>query len=160
MTHPTPTAATSASPPPRGKGVGVGGRPLAILAAALLLTTPALAQVIPTGTPAADILLSKAITEQRLFLTCTALDPQTHDFIAGLWAKDVAAAATLLTEHNVPPEAIAAFTAAALPENLLPDPDTPFQDIRKFCATDPDWIRRLNRTEMIRLATDLPKVLP
>jgi hypothetical protein len=155
MTHPTPTTAKSASPPPRGEGLGVGG--LSLILAALFLTTPATAQIIPTGTPAADILLSQAITEQRFFLTCTILDTQTHGFLSDLWQAEVIAVTDLLTENNVRPEAIAAFITAAQPDSLLPAPDTPLKDVRQFCAADADWIRKVNRMEMINLSRQLPQ---
>jgi hypothetical protein len=135
MTHPTPTATTSASPPPRGEGMGVGGLALALT----LLATPAFAQIIPTGTPAADILLSKAITEHRVFLTCSALDPALHDLIVRNWREDITAATAILTANNVPPESIAAFTTAADPKALLPAADIPFAEVKELCATHADW---------------------
>jgi hypothetical protein len=126
----------------------------------LILTTPTLAQVIPTGTPAADILLSQAIADQRLFLTCSALEPDTHTFLLEAWQRDIAKATDLLTAAKVAPEAITAFTTAAAPESLLPAPDTSFEDLQKFCATDPKWLTRAMRLDTVRLAEDLPKVLP
>ena len=158
MTHLPPTAAPEAPPLPlRGEGPGVGG---CLLALTLALTSQAQAQIIPTGTPAADILLSQAIADQRLFLTCSALEPDTHTFLLEAWQRDVAKATDLLTAANVPPEAITAFTTAAAPENLLPAPDTPFEDLQKFCATDPKWLTRAMKMDTVRLAADLPKVLP
>jgi hypothetical protein len=127
--------------------------------ATLILTTPAAAQIIPTGTPAADILLSQAIAEHRTFLTCSALDPALHQEIATAWQQDTAAAATALAANEVPPAAIAAFTAAAAPENLLPAPDTPFDNVRQLCAGQPDWLDRYRLTP-IRLATALPQAFP
>lgn len=187
MPHPTPTAATSASPPPRGKGLGVEGRPakprpgpepgplpaprptrevpgqardgVALTLLTLLLTTPATAQIIPTGSPAADILLSQAIAEHRTFLTCSALDPALHVAIRTAWQQDTAAAAATLAANQVPPEAITAFSAAAAPENLLPAPDTPFDSVRQLCGDNPDWLARYQQTP-IRLATALPKAFP
>ncbi len=125
-----------------------------------LLATPTLGQVIPTGTPAADILLSQAIADQRLFLTCSSLEPDTHTFLLQAWERDVAKAVDILTAAKVAPEAITAFTTAAALENLLPAPDTPFEDLQKFCATDPKWLTRAMQLDTVRLAEDLPKVLP
>ncbi len=130
------------------------------LALTLALTSQAQAQIIPTGTPAADILLSQAIADQRLFLTCSALEPDTHTFLLQAWERDVAKAVDILTAAKVAPEAITAFTTAAAPENLLPAPDTPFEDLQKFCATDPKWLTRAMKMDTVRLAADLPKVLP
>jgi hypothetical protein len=139
----------------------VGGtqRPIrsGLALALTLLTTPALAQIIPTGSPAADILLSQAITEHRTFLTCSALDPATHALITTNWHRDVAAAAVILTANNVPPEAIAAFTEAAKPENLLPAPDTAFADVRQFCDAHPDWQTLRAQFNFILLELKLPK---
>ena len=152
--EPGPRFPTSASPTQKVPGQARDGVAFAL---ALLLATPAAAQIIPTGTPAADILLSQAITEQRLFHTCSALDPQTHGFLTEAWTEDAAAAAAILADNNVPSEVIAAFTAAAATEALLPAPDIPFESVRQLCGADPDWIGRVNRLDFIRLATDLPK---
>ena len=151
MTHP---AATLKAPPLplRGEGMGVGGLALALT----LLTTPATAQVIPTGTPAADILLSQAITEHRVFLTCSALDPATHAQILTNWQRDVTAAAEILKTNTVPPEAITAFTTAANPTALIPAPDTPWADVRQLCDSNPDWQQRYFQFNLIVLELKLP----
>jgi hypothetical protein len=148
MTHPTHTAATS-SPLRR---VRIHGAPIL----ALLLAAPAAAQVIPTGTPAADILLSQAITEHRVFLTCSALDPATHAQITENWQRDITSAAAILTANKVPPEAITAFTAAADPATLMPADDTPWADIKALCDTHPDWQRTYFQFNLTVLDLKLP----
>lgn len=158
MLRPTPTAATSATPPPRGAGPGV--RPLAILAAVTLLVPPAAAQIIPTGSPTADILLTTALTEQRVFLTCTALDAADHETALAFWQDDVDAALALLTERNVPAQAIQAFRTAARPEALMPAPDIPFAEVQEFCAAQDDWPRRWQRRDFTQLARALPDAMP
>jgi hypothetical protein len=130
----------------------------ALLTAAL--AGPATAQVIPTGSPAADILLSQAIAEHRLFLACSVLDPVAHAAIAKAWQADVAAATRLLADHKAGAEAIAAFAAAASTDLLLPAPDTPFADVRTFCDQHPDWASRYAAGDVIRLADSLPQALP
>jgi hypothetical protein len=155
MTHPTPTTAPKAPPLPlRGEGMGVGGLALAL---AIALTSPAGAQVASTGTPAADILLGRAIAEHRTFLTCSALDPATHARITANWQRDVTAAAAILSANQVPPEAVAAFTAAADPANLLPAPDTSFEDLRQFCTATPDWQERYAQLNLTILDLKLPQ---
>lgn len=159
------TDAPMTSPPPRGgrgtaSTMGVRGRPLAILAALTLLPTPTTAQIIPTGTPAADILLSQAITEHRTFLTCSALDPLTHAQILTNWQRDVTAAAAILKAHNVPPEAITAFTKAADPKALMPPDDTPWAEVRSLCATQPDWQQTYSEFNLILLDLKLPGAFP
>ncbi len=166
MTNHAPTAATSASPPPRGEGPGVGGRPLPTrhlrrvrYSAPFLiatLTSPATAQVIPTGTPAADILLSQAIAEHRVFLTCSALDPLTHQQILTNWQKDIAAATAILTAHTVPQDAITAFTRAADPAALMPAEDTPWAEVKGLCDTHPDWQKTYYEFNLTILELKLP----
>lgn len=126
----------------------------------LLLTSPLSAQIIPTGTPAADILLSQAITEHRTFLTCSALDPLTHAQILTNWQKDTAAAVTILKARNTPPEAITAFTTAADPQALMPADDTPWAEVRSLCATHPDWQQTYSELNFILLDLKLPMAFP
>ncbi len=158
MHRPAATAATSASPPPRG--AGAGGRPLALLAAVTLLATPAAAQIIPTGSPTADILLTTALSEQRVFLTCTALDAADHETALAFWQDDVGAALALLAERNVPAQAIQAFRTAARPEALMPAPDTPFAEVQEYCAAQDGWSRRWHRRDFTELARALPEAMP
>jgi hypothetical protein len=160
MTHPTPTAAKSASPPPRGEGLGVGGRLRQTCGGLLLaftLSTPTHAQIIPTGSPAADILLTQALGEHRVFLTCSSLDGLSHPLILQNWQREVSSAVATLTANNTPPEAIAAFTAAARPENLLPAEDTLFSEVKQFCDAYPDWQTDYARLTYTILDLKLPK---
>lgn len=161
MTHPTPTATTSASPPPRGEGLGVGGhlrQTCGGLLLAFTLTTPAHAQIIPTGSPAADILLTQALAEHRVFLTCSSLDGLSHPLILQNWQREVSSAVATLTANNTPPEAIAAFTAAAKPENLLPAEDTPYFEVKQFCDANPDWQTLYAQLNWTILDLQLPRV--
>lgn len=134
-------------------------RPL-LLTALLALPFPATAQIIPTGTPAADILLSQAIAEHRIFLTCSALDPLTHQQILTNWQRDVTAAAAILKAHNTPPEAITAFTTAADPKALMPPEDTPWAEVRSLCDTQPDWQKTYSEFNLILLDLKLPGAFP
>ena len=129
-------------------------------AALLLLATPSSAQIIPTGTPAADIALSQALADQRVFLTCTALDPDNHRIAVEFWQQDTAAAVAILTENSVPPEAIAAFTAAADPETVALPPDTPFAEVTDYCQAQPHWFMRWSRRDFTELARVLPEAFP
>jgi hypothetical protein len=129
------------------------------LLVALLLSTPSAAQVIPTGTPAADILLSQAIAEHRIYLTCSALDPVTHARVLQNWQRDVTEAAAILAANVIPPEAISAFQTAANPETLLPAADTPFDAVKALCDNNPDWQARYDQLNLTILALKLPQAL-
>ncbi len=157
MTHPTPTAATSASSPPRGEGLGVGGLALALTIA---IPLPTQAQIIPTGTPAADITLTQGIADWRIFVTCSALDYQTNWSVVDELYHDITAASAILKANNVPQQAIAAFAAAADPEALSPTPDTPFADVQELCLAHPDWSDRWLDRKFTFLERDLPKAFP
>ena len=128
--------------------------------ATLLLTTPAAAQIIPTGTPAADILLATAITEHRTFLTCSALDPVFHAKVLATWQQDTAAAIAILTASNVGQDAINAFAEAADPKTLLPAPDTPWSAVKGLCDTQPDWRQRYSLVGISILELHLPQAFP
>jgi hypothetical protein len=132
-------------------------RRAAALALALVLSGPAAAQVIPTGTPAADITLSAAIADWRIFVTCSALDPATHALVVDALARDTDAAMAILTTNQVPLEAITAFKTAASPVALTPAPDTPFEEVQKFCATQADWPERWRDGRFKALARTLPQ---
>lgn len=131
----------------------------ALCLTALLLATPLGAQVIPTGSPAADILLSQAIAEHRVFLTCSALDPATHAQILANWQKDTAAATEILTARNVLPAAIVAFTQAADPAALMPAEDTPWAEVKGLCDTHPDWQTDYYQFNLTVLELKLPEAL-
>jgi hypothetical protein len=126
--------------------------------AALLLTSPAHAQIIPTGSPAADILLTQALGEHRVFLTCSSLDGLSHPLILQNWQREVASAVATLSANNTPAEAIAAFTEAAKPENLLPAEDTPYSEVKQFCDAYPDWQTDYARLTFTILELKLPRV--
>lgn len=133
-------------------------RTVAGVALAALLAAPAAGQIIPTGTPAADILLTQAIAEHRVFLTCSALQADLHQEILANWQRDVTDAAAVLAGNAIPAPAIAAFQTAADPANLLPLPDTPYADVKQLCDANPDWQSRYAGLSFTRLPVRLPEV--
>ena len=160
----TPTPAPSASPAPRGawlwdrvRSVCLPGAPLLTLA---LLATPATAQIIPTGTPAADIVLTKGIADWRVFVTCSALDYQTNWNVVDELYHDITAASAILKANDVPEEVITAFAAAADPEALSPPPDTPFSNVLDLCLANKHWPDRWLDRDFTFLERDLPKAFP
>lgn len=120
-----------------------------------LLAAPAAAQVAPTSSAAADILLSQAIAEHRVFLTCSALDTPTHARILADWQADIASAQAILSASATLPEAITAFAKAADPAALMPAPDAPWEDVQALCATHPDWRETYDRRDFVILGSRL-----
>ncbi|HQY44807.1 MAG TPA: hypothetical protein PK450_11590 [Paracoccaceae bacterium] len=130
------------------------------LIAALLLPRTAEAQIMPTGTPAADIVLTQGIADWRVFVTCSSLDYQTNWNVVDELYHDITAASAILKANNVPEEAIAAFAAAADPEALSPAPDTPFAEVQKLCLANADWPERWLDRAFTFLERDLPRAFP
>jgi hypothetical protein len=128
-----------------------------LVALATLVATHAAAQIVPTGTPSADILLSRGIAEHRIFLTCSAFDPATHAQILANWQREVTDATAILAANAVPAEVIAAFQNTAEPANLLPKDDTPFADVKQLCDSNPDWQTRYALANRARLDLQLPQ---
>lgn len=139
----------------RGQVLTMGQRCVAAVTA-ILVAAPACAQIVPTGSPTADILLSTAITEQRTILTCTALETTAHRIAVTAWQVEVAAAVAILTENGVPPGAITAFQDAARAENLLPGEGAPFAAVKAYCNAQENWFTRWNRGEFTELGRALP----
>ncbi len=150
-TYGVPGQARDATPPARRMRFSA-----ALLA--MLLPLTAQAQIIPTGTPGADILLTQALGEQRVFLTCSALDGVAHPLVLQGWARDVAAATATLTTNAVPADAIAAFTEAARLENLLPTAETPWSEVKQLCDATPDWQTTYAQLRFTILEVQLPRV--
>jgi hypothetical protein len=148
-----PKAIASACAASRRMGPGMGSLALALT---IGLTTQATAQIVPTGTPAADILLTTALAEHQVFLTCSSLEPQTYGQIAKNWQRDVAAAMVILVEQKVAPEAIAAFQSAARIETLLPVAGTPYAEVKEFCDAYPDWMTDYYQFNLTVLELKLP----
>jgi hypothetical protein len=140
--------------------MGMGGRRLAVLAAVALLPSIAAAQIIPTGSPAADITLAKAIADWRVFVTCSALESQTNWHVVNDLYHDIKAASEILRANDIPEETIAAFAAAADPEALSPGPDTPFKDLEEMCIMHPSWHELWLDRDFTFLERDLPKAFP
>ncbi|MCB6178533.1 hypothetical protein LHP98_10360 [Rhodobacter sp. Har01] len=104
--------------------------------------------------------LDRAMTEFRVFLTCTALEPSAQASVRDIWKKQVTETLAVLANNGVSPPNLVAFTASALPGSLTLPPDTPFSEVIAFCAEDPDWMQRLVRLEFTRLPQALAKAAP
>jgi hypothetical protein len=126
--------------------------PLAVLMAFLALPTVAEDKATLYGQ-----IIDTAMQETRVFLTCTALEQGSNDLIRKNWQETVAKTLSFLADDGVTPPNLAAFTASALPGGLMPAPDTPFSEVIAFCNANPDWIRKLQRLDVIRLPDALEK---
>ncbi len=96
-------------------------------------------------------ILDTAMRDMRVFLTCTVLEKESNDFMLKDWQKTVAKTLVFLTEEGVTPPNLAAFTASAQPDALVPAPDTPISGVIAFCNANTDWIRKLHRRDYTQL---------
>lgn len=85
-------------------------------------------------------LLDQVLAEQRVALTCSSLDKQTHDSALQLWLDIVPQIADLMTEAGQPADAVDSFVASSTPDALILAGTTPFSDVRALCASQPDWM--------------------
>lgn len=112
---------------------------------------------IETGNSVADGLIETAISEQRVFFTCSSLSARTHTFVVDGWRVDVTKAVEILTKNGVAPQAIAGFLATADVNALRLAPETPFSDLITFCSAHPDWETALFQLRYTALELSLPK---
>lgn len=95
--------------------------------------------------------LEEAMAEMRVYFTCSALEPETQQFLRDYWSGMVAATLEHLQAEGIGPANLAAFAASAEPDALLPGPEVTFAEVRAYCATEGDWVARL-------AAFDLPQL--
>lgn len=145
---------------PAGPGRRDARRICVALACLALMPASAFAQIVPTGTPAADILLASAIADYRVFVTCSLLDPAAHTKVVTGLSDEIRRASVILKAKGVPDATIAAFIAAADPATLVPAPDTPFAEVQEYCGDHSDWSERWQGRDFTGLDRDLPMALP
>jgi hypothetical protein len=129
------------------------------LLASFPIGTAALAETaIETGNIAADTLIRDALIEQRIFMTCSALDATVHGYLTTTLADMVAKSAESLRRAGVANKMIAQFEAAMTPVALMPDADLSFADAVDLCNANPDWADRYARLDFILLDFRLREV--
>lgn len=104
-------------------------------------------------------LLDQAIAEQRVTLSCSTIEADTHSGALAIWRNVVEESLALLEQGAVPAETRRAFAAAARPEVLILPDDTPFAEVRAFCDAHPEWMTDMGRFEAYSLLPTLREEL-
>ena len=113
--------------------------------------------LIALATPAASddavvaALLDRAMAEQRVYQTCTALIPDGSFDAEAWWQEKVTETLAAIEAAGATPANLAAFTASAAPGALKPAPDTPWSEVLAFCSADPDWYSNWQRFNIVIL---------
>jgi hypothetical protein len=128
----------------------------ALALAALICASPVAAQDrVARITPVLD----RALAEWRVFLTCTALDPQAHAMVVDGWSGMVETTGTYLRERGLSGASLDDFPARAEPDALMLPGDTPFAEVRAFCEDHPGWRGQLETFGFILMPDALEEAL-
>lgn len=120
--------------------------------AALLAAPPALAggsleQIEPR--------LARAIEENKVFLTCTSLDPAMFESAQRYWSRMVARTRAQLQAKRATAEELAAFDRRTAVSALVPA-DRPLSEAVVLCHRHSEWFKRYGRFDFISRIDDSP----
>jgi len=103
--------------------------------------------------------LERATEEWRVFLTCTALEPDSHPMVVDSWAHTVERTSAFLYDQGFPGSVVIPFATRARPDALMLPGDTPFSEVRAFCEAHPDWRWQLDSFGFTMLPDALEQAL-
>jgi len=122
-----------------------------LLAAAPALAQDRVARIMPV--------LDTAIEEWRVFLNCSALDPEAHAFHMNNWRTNVEGTSAFLYAQGFAGSVVIPFATRARPEALMLPGDTPFAEVRAFCDAHPEWRWQLDSFGFTMLPDALEQAL-
>lgn len=99
--------------------------------------------------------LARAIEENRVFLTCTSLDPAAFESAQRYWMRMVARARAQLEAKRASAEDLAAFDRRTAVSALVPA-DRPLSEAIALCRAHSDWFKRYGRFDFISRIDDSP----
>ena len=105
------------------------------------------------------VMLDEFLSEQRVHLTCSALDALNYESIVRLWDLFVKDVLSLMKNGGISLIRQSQFVAAARPEALVLAGATPFSEVRTFCHANPDWARNLAHQRVFPRYSELRKLL-
>src|SRR5690606_21539070 len=89
------------------------------------------------------------------YLTCSAFDPETHEFLREYWHVMTEETLAWLEESGIVPANLDALKGSILPGGLMPAPGTPFADVRAYCLAAGDWMARVAAFDLPQLPHEL-----
>lgn len=127
-------------------------RARAFLWAALLAASPALAD---SPLERIEPRLAQAIEENKVFLTCTSLDPAMFESAQRYWSRMVARTRAQLQAKRATAEELAAFDRRTAVSALVPA-DLPLSEAVALCHRHSEWFKRYGRFDFISRIDDSP----
>ncbi|MDF0602299.1 hypothetical protein P1J78_16280 [Psychromarinibacter sp. C21-152] len=130
----------------------------AALACAAALAAPVHAQETDLAARV-EAAIDARLAEQRVVLTCSSTFPQTHEFLLEAWQEEIDRTLDVLQETALPGILRIHLRDDAAPEAVMLPDDTPFGEVRAFCASHPDWERELRLMRYAPLFDNIPDLL-
>lgn len=141
----------------RRNGTSATRRLACALAAAAVLAQPAAAQQSRDERIAG--ILDAFLSEERIVLTCSALDAHHHASRLKDWQLFAGKVLALLKGGGVSDLERAEFAAAALPTALMMPDSATFSELRALCTADPGRSRRAGELASHPLYPELTRLL-
>jgi arginine/lysine/ornithine decarboxylase len=102
--------------------------------------------------------VAEASLEQfRMFLNCSATDPETYAQVQTSWDELIADTVKVLERTNVPANVIATFKASAAPAAVMLT-ERPFGEVIRYCGRDQDWAKKFLAQDFIMLPTEAARI--
>jgi hypothetical protein len=91
--------------------------------------------------------LDKLLAEWTVYVSCTALDPDTQALMMNLWADSSMKIYAVLKEKGVDPAVIKSVGDRIAGLKPVAAIDAPAQELIDYCHSHPDWQRKLYNLE-------------
>jgi hypothetical protein len=130
-------------------------RALLLCLAVLSATSAAHAQ--PAKIAAFNKIAEAALEQHRMFLNCSATDPETYAQVQKSWDEMVADTVKILERTNVPNNVIVTFKAISAPAAMMLT-ERPFGEVIRYCGRDADWAKKFLAQDFIMLPTEAARI--
>jgi hypothetical protein len=100
--------------------------------------------------------LTRFLDEQRIFLNCSALDPDLHNIVVGNFDDMVKTTLDLLHTYGKPPD-ISDFEEKTKLDAIYMH-ERKFGEVIKLCAEDKDWQDRLTQWKFMILQNEASEI--
>jgi hypothetical protein len=97
-----------------------------------------------------NLALDKTLAEWTVYVSCTALDPQTQAFLGQAWSDSMAKTDALLKEKGVDAGSIKSVKERLAGLKPAMTKDAPAAELIAYCHAQGDWLGKLNRFEITK----------
>ena len=106
-----------------------------------------------------NTVIDKAVAEWTVLLTCTALDPPSHDFLLKSWEETKAKSAALMKAKAVDAGKIDVYLARLSALSPAVKDESPATELMKYCHAHPEWQKQMGTLEFTVPHRELAVVL-